>query len=448
MITHSSVSTVSTLASVASLSDQELLDHVPALVARERGSMADVIAHLFEIDRRRLFLGQAYSSLYAYCTGHLRYSEDETTKRVRVARLAGRFPAVLDELRNGTHHLSGLFMLSNHLTEDNSDALLAAARGKSKSELECLLAEWFPRPDAPEKITPLPDPLAGTSPGTHGSGTATCSGTGTCPGTGGMPGSQGHFRLEPLSPGRYRVEFDIPRGRSVPPRPPRASRLTSLRSGPRVPRASSRVSLGALRSAGAELANKIDRARELVSHALPSGDLAVLFERALDRLIEHETKRRLGSQRRQSKQRPLAPGSRHVPLEIAGQVWERDGGQCTFTDEHGRRCSERRFITLEHRHPFALGGPATVDNLCLLCSSHNHHTARQVFGEQHIAKKQAERRAHDRVLRALRGLGFRAKEAEAALAELARRGWNGERAGAAARGAVVARACRESLSAA
>jgi hypothetical protein len=63
-----------------------------------RTPAADVIEHLFEIDRRRLFLGQAYSSLHAHCMGHLRYSEDEATKRVRVARLAGRVPAVLDEL--------------------------------------------------------------------------------------------------------------------------------------------------------------------------------------------------------------------------------------------------------------------------------------------------------------------------------------------------------------
>jgi hypothetical protein len=150
----------------------------------------------------------------------------------------------------------------------------------------------------------------------------------------------------------------------------------------------------------------------------------------------------------------LAPGSRHVPVEIARQVWERDGSQCTFVDERGRRCSARRFLTLEHRQPFALGGPATVDNICLLCKSHNGHTAREVFGEEHIAKKRAEREAiaaehsraqpaelrptrprnaghpnkrtepevYARVFCGLQGLGFRAKEAEAALGKLKTRG--------------------------
>src|SRR5690606_19785762 len=247
-------------------------------------------------------------------------------------RVAGRLPRVLDELRNGAIHLTGLFLLSNHLTEGNSEALLAAARGKSRRDIERLLAEGFPRPDGPETITPLPDDSAGTTPapppsGSRSSGATARSGTGddaTRSGTGdAATGAQGRFRLEPLSPGRYRVEF----------------------------------------TASAELAEKLQRARELLSHALPSGDMAALIERAVDQMLAHESRRRLGSQRPPSKKRPLAHRSRHVPVEVARQVWERDGWQCTFVDEHGRRCSARRFLTLEHRQPFALGGPATPDNL-------------------------------------------------------------------------------------
>jgi hypothetical protein len=76
-------------------------------------------------------------------------------------------------------------------------------------------------------------------------------------------------------------------------------------------------------------------------------------------------------------------------------VWERDGGQCTYADALGRRCSERRFLTLEHKHPHALRGPSTAQNLCLLCSNHNAHTARQVFGAAHVDNKRFER-AHRR----------------------------------------------------
>ena len=141
------------------------------------------------------------------------------------------------------------------------------------------------------------------------------------------------------------------------------------------------------------------------------------------------------------KRRALREGSRHVPVEIARRVWERDGGQCTFVDAEGRRCSERRFTTIEHRFPFALGGTSLdVDNLCLLCGAHNHYTARQAYGTQYVARKVRERTRtrgveveagadrgeavggdddaamREQVLGALCGMGFRRKDACAALA--------------------------------
>ena len=80
---------------------------VPELVLVERSASADVIAHLMEIGRRRLYLDQACSSLYRYARERLRYSEDEALKRVRVARLAEWLPRVLEELRTGAIHLTG-----------------------------------------------------------------------------------------------------------------------------------------------------------------------------------------------------------------------------------------------------------------------------------------------------------------------------------------------------
>ncbi|MFZ5889638.1 MAG: hypothetical protein ACOY0T_01105 [Myxococcota bacterium] len=141
------------------------------------------------------------------------------------------------------------------------------------------------------------------------------------------------------------------------------------------------------------------------------------------------------------KQRELREGSRHVPVEVARAVWQRDASQCTFVDAEGRRCSERRFITLEHRRPFARGGAPTPENLCLLCSSHNSYTADLAFGAEHIARKRRERRPQapprrqgadskhvqtdaqtqnrSRVLSALCNLGFARREALVAVETIA-----------------------------
>src|SRR5678815_2113649 len=285
----------------------------------------------------------------------LGYSEDEAAVRVRVARLAARCPQVLEELRNGKIHLSGLALLAQYVTAENADALVAEARGRSKRQIEELIARRFPRPDVPDRIgresqqlqvgglvgsTGGPPSSSGTAPANHES-------TRSRPGTN-LASRSG--RTEPLSESRWAVQF----------------------------------------TASDEVHRKIERAAELLSHAVPNGDLATLFERALDALIEQETKRRLGAGKSR-KRRPLAEGSRHIPVEVARRVWERDGGQCTFLDPDGRRCSARRFVTFEHLVPFAFGGLPTVENLCLRCKAHNLHAARQVFGVELIDAKCAER---------------------------------------------------------
>src|SRR5688500_15902768 len=111
---------------LSSMPDSELLARMPSLVLVEQVAIADVIEHLVEIDKRRLYLEQACPSLYAYCL-RLGYSDEGTSKRVRVTRLVEQLPRVLEELRSGALHLSALYVLAKHLTEDNSEALLAEA---------------------------------------------------------------------------------------------------------------------------------------------------------------------------------------------------------------------------------------------------------------------------------------------------------------------------------
>jgi Holliday junction resolvasome RuvABC DNA-binding subunit len=154
---------------------------------------------------------------------------------------------------------------------------------------------------------------------------------------------------------------------------------------------------------------------------VPSGNLAELFERALDALLSVELKHRLGAGKPR-RQRQLKRGSRHVPVEIARAVRERDEFQCTFVDAQGRRCAERRFITIEHREPFARGGAATTENLCLLCASHNALRAREEFGAAHIEAKRREALEYDKTLSALTNLGFERCKAKVALETLRSRG--------------------------
>lgn len=55
------------LSSVAQLSNHELVERVKQLAARDREATTALIAHLAELDARRLYLSEGYSSLFIYC---------------------------------------------------------------------------------------------------------------------------------------------------------------------------------------------------------------------------------------------------------------------------------------------------------------------------------------------------------------------------------------------
>jgi hypothetical protein len=142
---------------LSKISDRELLTRMPSLVLAERKCVADVIEHLVEIDRRRLYADQACGSLTSYCIERLGYSEDEAAKRVRVARLTQQFPEILDELRCGNIHVSGLCAMAPYLSPENCVGLLAGAREKSRRQIEELIARRFPKPPVPDRIGCIPE---------------------------------------------------------------------------------------------------------------------------------------------------------------------------------------------------------------------------------------------------------------------------------------------------
>src|SRR5438552_1414642 len=101
--------------------------------------------------------------MYAYWIGALRFSEDVACKRIQAARLARRFPAMLDAVAEGALHLSGLLLLGPYLNPGNADVLLRAAAGKSRAEIEALLAQRFPRSELLPMVQALPAPAAETN---------------------------------------------------------------------------------------------------------------------------------------------------------------------------------------------------------------------------------------------------------------------------------------------
>ena len=133
--------------SLSHLSDSVLSRDLAAVVARDRTTTAALLAHIAEFDARKLYLPAAYPSMFAYCVGELHLSEDAAFNRIRAGRTARQFPVIFEALAEGRLHLGAVLLLTPYLSPERADELLGAATHKSKSEIERLLAERFPRPD-------------------------------------------------------------------------------------------------------------------------------------------------------------------------------------------------------------------------------------------------------------------------------------------------------------
>ena len=329
------------------LSDPDLLRSLHAAVARERYTTADLLAHLAEVDARKLYLPAAYPSMFAYCVGELRLSEDAAYKRIQAARVARRFPVIYNALAEGRLHLSGVGLLAPYLTEQNADDLLAAAAGKTKSEIEQLLVERFPRSEMFALVQPLGSP--------------------TPPDEQLAPGQVEPCDAE-LAPGQ--VHAPAPPARVAPVAPERYALQLTIGKGTH---------------------DKLRHAQALLGHQVPSGEVAEVLDRALDALIAQLERRKFAATSRPRPRRHSA-NPRHVPAEVKRAVWERDGGQCTFVSESGHRCPARSRLEFDHAEPVARGGRATVEGIRLRCRAHNQYGAERIFGAGFMERKREEAR--------------------------------------------------------
>src|SRR6267143_87546 len=134
------------------LSDAVLLRDLAALVVQDRLTTATLLAHIAEVDARRLFVPAGYPSMHAYCVEELRLSEDAASKRIQAARAARRFPALFTALAEGNLHLTGVCIVAPHLTPENADELIQAATRRRKSEIEDLLVRRFSIPELPARV--------------------------------------------------------------------------------------------------------------------------------------------------------------------------------------------------------------------------------------------------------------------------------------------------------
>ncbi len=351
---------------VESLSSSDLLSATRELVHKSRGVDAELLVYLGEIDERRLYLDRAFSSMFAFCVGELGFSEDAAYSRIHLARAARRLPVILEVVRSGQVHLTGLRLLAPHLTTDNQSKVLAEAAGKSKREIEELVARVSPQPSVPTVVRKLPD----------------------CPTQEAQASAAFSFGAMPVGPPESSAAFAL-----APPRAPAPRR--DERRAVIAPLAEETFKFQFTASRACR--DKLRQAQDLLRHRVPDGDLGTIFEKALDLLIEQVKKERFATGRKArqaANQETDELCSRHIPDAIKREVFERDGGRCTFTNERGRRCAETGALEFDHRDGFARTHLHRADRIRLLCRAHNQHAAEKLYGRAFMerARESVDRR--------------------------------------------------------
>jgi hypothetical protein len=338
----------------ARLSDAELVATVERLARSEREASAALVAHLAEMLARRLHERLGYSSLYVYCVEVLRLSPDEAYDRMKAAKVARRFPSVLQMLADRELSLTTIRRLALHLTRQNHAELLGEASGRSGREVQLMLARRFPQPDVAPTIQRLPPPAL--------------------PPLGPMPVAAVVHETRLVDPGGAPSLAEPERVVTT------LAAVTQVESRPQVLRPLSPERFHIAFTGDAAVVELVELARDLLRHAVPSGDLEQIMARALTVLVEDLLRRKFAVTETPRARSAKGEETRYIPAHVKRAVYLRDRGRCTFAGMGGHRCRERGFVEFHHVIAYAVGGRATVSNLTLRCKSHNQLDGEKDFG--------------------------------------------------------------------
>jgi hypothetical protein len=350
--------------------------------------------------------------MFTYCVEVLHLSEPAAYKRIQAARAARRFPAILEMVARGELHLTAVKLLAPHLRRENLAELLAAARHRTKREIEGLVAERFPsaEPQTKPSMRRLPgSALAADAPAAEplfARMGETAEEAAMLPPAPAVPlfarvgeTAEEAVTLPPAAavPLFARVGETAEEAVTLPPAPaePRRDAPSRTPAPPTPPapvgepeeRWRLQVTLGKVTH------DKLLQAQALLRHQVPDGDVAAVLDRALGVLVKALLARKFAV--REARPRGRGDGrarSRHVPSDVRRAVFARDGARCTFAAEDGRRCGETAFLELEHLRPWALGGTHDAANLTIRCRAHNQHAAEAWFGAEVVAAQRGRAR--------------------------------------------------------
>lgn len=331
------------------LSNDQLVRAMKTLVLEERKITRQILEHINEIERRRLYADLGFPSAFEWLTRDLGYSESAAYRRLTAARALRVVPEVAHKIETGELNLTtvanaqSIVRAEEKRTGEKIDRteVLKLIESKSSREAEQILATMFPQAVV----------------------------------------SQEKFRAV----GEDEVRIEVVLKRTQMEKLNRVRELTShsqfgaslaeiigllteefiKRHDPLVREIKRREQREAkpisspLRPQGASARSAATRSPVSQSNATRSDDRINSNDR---RVIETNSSK------------SIRPSSRN-------STFKRSKGCCEFRDAiTGRVCGSRFQVQIDHRYPRALGGTNAPENLRVLCRTHNLLMARRLIG--------------------------------------------------------------------
>lgn len=319
------------------MTNQELNEKLKSKAAQERTLTKEILWDIVEVEKRKLYLDYAYPSLFAYLTEYIGYSEGAAQRRIDAARLLAKVPEVSHAIENGTINLaqvSKMQKICRQIKKDSGAAVqvilqksvLKKLENKNAVQTDLILAQEFNvRIEVADKKKIQQDEsvrieLTFTKDEMHLIETA-------------------RALLSNKTGGTLKATFIAMAEKMVKDAQPK--------TGASQVKKATRAATAAVNIVNAEIEVK-PRQSATATVAVKPPDVAI------------KTASLVG---------PIA--LRSVTPRLKREIRERDQ-VCQFKNpKTGKRCGSRFFLEVDHVQPRFLNGPNTIENLRMLCKSHN-----------------------------------------------------------------------------
>jgi hypothetical protein len=229
------------------------------LLRREQVAMADFLVALADFDERRHWLRLGHTSLFTFLHRELGLSKGASHFRKVATELIQRFPEVVEPLRDGRLCITSVVELAKVVTRENLVEVLPRFFHASKQEAKAVAAEVRPLEAVPTRavVTSLAPAASRSLP------------SGVAP----SPVRQMSAEVRP-------VELALPPAPAAVPEPPRSSAVPLTADLLRIHVTVSK-----------RFMEKLEAARDALSHSHPGAGVEALLEAGLDLLIERAAAR-------------------------------------------------------------------------------------------------------------------------------------------------------------